>query len=196
MCHMMNWHLKMHWLTWISGKVLVLVTMPVCQTKQSSQMPQISAAEQLVKSRGSAGPFQKSSRSLVFNFSDFARLKNTFLMWKGRVYLEVKSLSLNTHPCHLKQPYFVLFFTRGQKHGMPFSIQWKWMTTVFKAQKWQKNTIKSHKVGHTINSIYSRLNLYALFPWEQTNNCNFYTKPCLRFQISFAISHVQNCCLR
>ncbi len=55
--HEMNWHEIMHWLTWISGKVLVLLTMPVCQAKPSSQMPQLSAAEQLVMKNASVGHF-------------------------------------------------------------------------------------------------------------------------------------------
>lgn len=35
--------------------------MPVCQAKASSQMPQISPAEQLVKSKPSAGLFKKAA---------------------------------------------------------------------------------------------------------------------------------------
>lgn len=62
-----------------------------------------------------------------------------------------------------KTAIFNFFYTRPKARDALFHTM-KVDDHSFQGPKMTKNTIKSHEVGHTINSIYSRLNLYALFP--------------------------------
>lgn len=66
-------------------------------------------------------------------------------------------------PMSFKAAIFFFFFYKRPKAQDALFHTMKVDDHSFQGPKMTKNTIKCHKVGHTINSIYSRLNLLEPF---------------------------------